>query len=134
MPENAQELLRRSASVEISTGYSTSITWYSDGRVQETLPNGDSILFPIKPTYTSFLNGSYEFAEFSLGKAVLSKKVVGNYFEFHGDGSVIYRTNGATFLWTAEFPTDPVSGIIYFTASEIEDEDVSTYERSDTYS
>jgi hypothetical protein len=134
MSAAAEELLRRSASVEISTANSTSIIWYSDGRVKETLSNGDITLFPVKPTYASFLTGSYQFTEFSLGEDIVSEKVAGNYLEFHGDGSVIYRTNGTTFLWTTEFPTEPIRGIIYFTASGIEDEDVSTYERSDTYS
>ena len=121
-------------SVKVVCENGTVIEWYPDGTVQETLPNGNKTIFPAKPTYTSFLNGSYILAEFFLGYLSFQPYLRGNYLEFNANGVTIYRRNGQTFLWSQEFAAKEVDGVISFSIGNFDDEDFWRSERSDSFS
>jgi hypothetical protein len=130
MPIAAQE---NCTSVKVVCANDVVVEWYKDGTVKETLPNGDKTIFPARPTYSTYLSGSYVFAEFFLGYLLFQNQQYGNYFEFKANGTTVYRRNGLTFLWSPEFPGKEVEGVITYTVGEY-DEDFWRAERSDSFS
>jgi hypothetical protein len=110
------------------------LDWHPDGTIEEILPQGDKTIFPGKPTYSSFLRGSHTFAEFNLGYITFNTYEQKNYFEFHSDGTVLYRRDGHTFLWSRDFPTQGVEGTVAFSLCDFDDDKYDIYERRDSYS
>ena len=110
-------------SVRVTCANGTVIEWYKGGTVQETLPNGDKTIFPGRPTYSSFLKGTYTLAEFFLGYLSFQPQTSGNYFEFHRNGAVMYRRNGFTFFWSTEFPARETVGEAQYSICDSEHDD-----------
>jgi hypothetical protein len=109
--------------VKIRTEQGILVEWFKGGEILETLPNGDMTIFPAKPTVDVFHAGLYCFSEFYLGYMTPRTYITGNYFEFHGEGSVIYRHNNRpTFLWSKEFPGREVHGHVTYSMGELDDE------------
>lgn len=118
-------------SVKIRTEGGILVEWFKDGVIQETLPNGDVTIFPGKPTLDVFRKGSYVFSEFYLGYMIPRTYTRGNYFEFHGDGSVIYRHNGHSFLWSQDYPGREVVGHVSYSIWNFDPDEP---ERRDSFS
>ena len=135
MPSRVAPALSRAdiESVKIRTEHGILVEWFKDGAIQETLPNGDTTIFPAKPTVDVFGAGIYSFSEFYMGYMTTRTYITGNYFEFHSDGSVIYRHNGSTFLWSREFPGREVAGHVSYSMGEF-DPDSLMYDRRDSFS
>lgn len=135
MPAKAKHIAAQDncTSVKVVCTNDVVIEWYTDGTVKETLPNGDKTIFPARPTYTSFLNGSYVFAQFFLGYLLFQPQLHGNYFEFRRDGATMYRQNGLTFLWSPEFPGKEVEGAITYSVADYDD-DFWKAERRESFS
>jgi len=137
MPAEAKQMAAQEncMSVRVVCRTGAVIEWYKDGVVQETLLNGDITLFPARPTYKAFLDGSYTLAEFSFGSLNLRPQLRGNYIEFRGDGATVYRQGGTTLLWSSEFPVRGVEGVVScsYSVGEV-DEDSWMTERRDSYS
>ena len=135
MPSRVAPALSRAdiESVKIRTEHGILVEWFKDGAIQETLPNGDTTIFPAKPTVDVFGAGIYSFSEFYMGYMTARTYITGNYFEFHSDGSVIYRHNGSTFLWSREFPGREVAGHVSYSMGEF-DPDSLMYDRRDSFS
>lgn len=110
-------------SLRVTCADGTVVEWYKGGTVQQKLPNGDKIIFPGRPTYSSFLKGAYTLPEFFLGYLSFQPQTSGNYFEFHGNGAVMYRRNGLTLFWSPEFPAREVTGEIQYLVYDSEDDD-----------
>jgi len=124
MPSTVAPVLSRPTieSVKIRTDHGILVEWFKDGAILETLPNGDMTIFPAKPTVDVFHTGLYCFSEFYLGYMTPRTYITGNYFEFHANGSVIYRHNGHSFLWSQEFPGREVWGHVTYSMGELDDE------------
>ena len=127
---------RHCGSVRVACDKGIILDCYPDGTIQETLPQGDTTIFPAKPTYAAFLRGSYTSAEFYQGYLIFQTHEHRNYFEFHSDGSVVYRKNACTFLWSRDFPVSELQGTIFYSPCDFDDQpdDESLCERSDSYS
>lgn len=131
MPADAQHSDWTSVTLHCLNGIV--LTWYKDGSVEETLPNGDKTIFPARPTLAAFLDGSYVLAEFFLEERMLNRQLHGNYFEFRGDGATLYRRNGSSFLWSPEFPAKGCDGVLSYCFNDYDDDSWIT-ERRDSFS
>ena len=141
MPAKDAPLLEKDncSSVKVLCANGKILEWFKDGTVHETLQNGDTTIFPAKPTYSTFARGSYTFANFFLGYLSFEARTHGNYFEFHRSGAVIYRNSGISFLWSPEFPAKEVEGAVshsIFCDFDEQEEDNNFWrcERRDSYS
>ena len=136
MPSNGAVLLEKDSclSVKLQCPNGVLVEWYKDGSVQETLPNGDTTVFPAKPMHTAFLRGSYIFAEFFLGYMSFQGRTHGNYFEFHAGGVTVYRNGGTTFLWSQEFPARELEGTLSDSIVCDFDDEFGESEHRDSYS
>ena len=124
-------------SVRVTCANGTAYDWYKGGIVQETHPNGDKIIFPARPTYKSFIDGSYILAEFFLGYLSFQHQLRGNYIEFKQDGSTMYRRNGSTIFWSPLFPAQEVEGRITYSICSFDNDDEYQFwssERADSVS
>jgi hypothetical protein len=110
-------------SIKIRTPCGIYVEWYKDGAILETLPNGDMTIFPGKPTAEVYRTGAYMFSEFYLGYMTNPTYTQGNYFEFHPEGSVIYRHRGTSFLWTKEFPGREIWGDVTYSMGMFDDDE-----------
>ena len=140
MPAKGVPILEKNdcSSVKVLAANGTIVEWFKDGTVHETLQNGDTTIFPAKPTYSTFMRGSYTFANFFMGYLSFEGRTDGNYFEFHRGGAVIYRNSGISFLWSPEFPAKEVEGTlshsIFCDFDDQEEDNFWRCERRDSYS
>jgi len=139
IPLEAVNLLKEGTynSVKVVCADETIFECYKDGTIQEILVSGEKTIFPARPSPATYLDGSYRLAYFFQGYLDFQNHLRGNYFEFHANGTTIYRCNGITCIWSTEFPAHQIEGTVSVITSDIDEcvpEDYWRYERRDSYS
>lgn len=135
MPSRAESRLKEDScgSIFVFDASGAEYKWHKDGTVYVIEADGTKTIFPARPTYDVFIDGSLGFADFFLRNLSLQIYTQGNYIEFGPTGTVIYRRNGLTFLWGKQITGKEVEGELSSTTI-MTDEDFWLSERRDSYS